>query len=298
MSMGHSELFHQHYQPLLFPSTEVMPPGCYRCPHNQARPEQADARSYRKCNWECVDAVEKAFTTSDNVAALVLEPKVQGAAGFLMHPAGYLKKAASIARNYGAKLILDEVMTGFGRTGSDFAFQSEDIQPDIIALAKGITGGTLPLAATLCREDIFEGFAGDLSKTFYHGHSYTGNPLGCAAAIASLDELQSDACVAARQQIEQGLQAIGQKFWSHANVGDVRQQGCILAIELVADTNTREAFPYQQRLGATICQQAAQNGLLTRPVGDVLLLMPPYSSTGEQIEEMGDTLFKATKTIL
>ncbi len=298
MSMGHSPLFHQSYQPLLFPSTEVMPPACYRCPYNQAAPEKADARTYRKCNWECVSKLEQAFESSCPPAALVLEPKVQGAAGFLMHPDGYLEKAGALAHEHGAKFILDEVMTGFGRTGRDFAFQHETIQPDIIALAKGISGGTLPLAATLCREDLFTGFSGALDKTFYHGHSYTGNPLGCAAAIASFEELQSDTCQTARTEIEAALAEVGQTFWQHPNVGDVRQQGCILAIELVADPATREAFPYEKRLGAAICQQATQRGLITRPVGDVLVLMPPYSSTPVQVAEMGDLLFQATNHVL
>lgn len=300
MSIGHSELFHRSYQPLLFSSSEVMPPACYRCPHNRAKPEKQDAREYRQCDWECVGHLEQAFEKNgeDHTAAFILEPKVQGAAGFLMHPKGYLKQAAKLTRDYGAKLLLDEVMTGFGRTGTDFAFQDEDVAPDIIALAKGITGGTIPLAATLCREDLFQGFSGNLNKTFYHGHSYTGNPLGCAAAIASLRELQSPSCVSLRQIIEASLKEIGQKFWQHPNVGDVRQEGCILAIELVADTQTRESFPYEKRLGAAICQHAAQRGLLTRPVADVLLLMPPYSSSPEQVERMGEILFEAITAVL
>ncbi|MEM1157654.1 MAG: adenosylmethionine--8-amino-7-oxononanoate transaminase [Verrucomicrobiota bacterium] len=300
MSMGHSKVFHKAYGSLLFPAIEVSSPASYRSPYNRAKPRPADARSYAETQGECLRELEQAFQQagSGKVAALVLEPRVQGAAGFLMHPHGYLKEAAAIAHQHGARLILDEVMTGFGRTGKDFAFQHENVQPDVIALAKGITSGTLPLAATLCREALFQGFSGDLSKTFYHGHSYSGNPLGCAAAIASWEELHTPECQSARREIENSLRAVGATFWQHPHVGDVRQEGCILAIELVAHTATRESFPYEQRIGAAICLEASRHGLLTRPVGDVLVLMPPYSTSGEQVLQMGEILLTATHTLL
>lgn len=304
MSMGHSELFHRTYRPLLFSSTEAMLPGCYRCPHNRARPEKADARSYRKCNWECIGELEQSLSGRDAheksspPAALVLEPRVQGPAGFVMHPDGYLKKAAELTRDHGARLILDEVMVGFGRTGALFAHQKENIEPDIIALAKGITNGTLPLAATLCRNEIFEGFGGEVTRTFFHGHSYTGNQLGCAAALASLEILESEASRQSREAIENALRKAGERFWSHPNTGDVRQEGCILAIELVKNPETREPFPYTDRIGAAICGEAESRGLITRPVADVLLLMPPYAASPEQVETMGTILLESLKTIL
>ncbi|MEM6885355.1 MAG: aminotransferase class III-fold pyridoxal phosphate-dependent enzyme, partial [Verrucomicrobiota bacterium] len=294
------KVFHQTYGSVLFPAIEVSSPASYRSIYNRAQPQKADARTYEENNGECLKELERAFELAGagKVAALVLEPRVQGAAGFLMHPHGYLQQAAAIAQKYGAKLILDEVMTGFGRTGKDFAFQHEEVQPDVIALAKGITSGTLPLAATLCREELFQGFSGDLSKTFYHGHSYNGNPLGCAAAIASFQELQTDTCRKAREEMARALGEVGQIFWQHRHVGDVRQEGCILAIELVEERKSRKAFPYEKRLGAAICLHAAQHGLLTRPVGDVLVLMPPYSTTPEEIHVMGDILFQATQDTL
>lgn len=304
MSMGHSDLFHHTYRPLLFPSSEAMLPGCYRCPFNRAQPEQADARTYRKCNWECIDELEQSLCGRNQQekavppAALVMEPRVQGPAGFVMHPEGYLKKAAGLARDHGARLILDEVMVGFGRTGSLFAHQKEEVEPDIIALAKGITNGTLPLAATLCRDDIFQGFGGEVTRTFFHGHSYTGNQLGCAAALASLDLLESDDCSQARRQIEIALEEVGARFWKHPKTGDVRREGCILAIEVVKDPETREAYPYPDRVGAAICKEAESRGLITRPVGDVLLLMPPYAATAEQIETMGKILMDSLLTVL
>jgi len=304
MSMGHSDLFHHTYRPLLFSSTEAMLPGCYRCPFNRAQPEQADARTYRKCNWECIDNLEQSLRgrnlqeKASPPAALVMEPRVQGPAGFVMHPEGYLKKAASLARDHGAHLILDEVMVGFGRTGTLFAYQKEDVEPDIIALAKGITNGTLPLAATLCREELFQGFGGEVTRTFFHGHSYTGNQLGCAAALASLDVLESEESSQARQEIQSSLETVGKRFWSHPNVGDVRREGCILAIEVVRDRSSRECFPYKDRVGARICAEAELRGLITRPVGDVLLLMPPYAASPEQVEEMGVILLQSLNKVL
>ncbi|MGF1677947.1 MAG: adenosylmethionine--8-amino-7-oxononanoate transaminase [Candidatus Methylacidiphilales bacterium] len=298
MSMGHSTGFHRPFESLLFPSTEVMSPGCYHCPYNRARPEKADARTYRQCSWECLDAVEKTFQSAgDTAAAFVLEPRVQGAAGFVMHPHGYLEKAAAVAQQSGALVVLDEVMTGFGRTGPDFAYQHEEVRPDVIALAKGLTGGTLPLAATLCRESLFSGFSNGLEKTFFHGHSYSGNALGCAAAMASWQELKTPESGSNRQYLNQTLAELSSLFWEHPHVGDVRQEGTILAIELVQDAATRTRFDPALRTGARVCQQAAQIGLLTRPVGDVLVLMPPYCTTSLEAERMVEALLQALKKI-
>ncbi|MEM6822216.1 MAG: adenosylmethionine--8-amino-7-oxononanoate transaminase [Verrucomicrobiota bacterium] len=297
MSMGNSKLFHRHYKSVLFPVSEVKAPSCYRCPHNKAIPQKEESRSCRKCQFECLDSVEKAFAEIQKEAAIfAIEPKVQGAAGFAMQPKGYLKKSTSIARQAGAKIVLDEVMTGFGRTGSTFAFQQEDLMPDVVALAKGLTGGTLPLAVTLCSQEIFNGFSGGVENTFFHGHSYTGNPLGCAVARASLSILESPESKKARKLIQSTLEEEKKVFWEHPHVGDVRQEGLILAVELVKDVETREPFPYEKRLGAAVCQEAAKHGLLTRPVGDVLVLMPPYSSTAEQVREMVTILSKSIET--
>jgi len=300
MSMGHSSQFHRTFGPLLFTSTEVLSPGCYRCPYNRAQPEKSDARVSRKCKWECVGELEKGLNGSDDdpdPAALVLEPRVQGPAGFVMHPDGYLKKARQLASDFGAHLVLDEVMVGMGRTGPLFAFQKESIQPDLIALAKGLTNGTLPLAATLCRENLYDGFGGKPERTFFHGHSYTGNQLGCAAALASLRLTLSGDSLAARQSIETVLTRVGQTFWAHPQVGDVRQEGCILAIELVQEFSTRQRFAPSLRLGARICEEASKRGLLTRPVGDVLVLMPPYCSTRTQVEDMGRILLESLNAV-
>ena len=193
-----------------------MSPYCYRCPFNRAKPERADAREYRQCHWECVGKVEQKFAArkkkGDPFAAFVFEPLIQGAAGMIPQPAGWLGRVAEIARGHGAQLIADEVMTAFGRATAGatslLACHQENVHPDYAALAKGLTGGYLPLAATLTTREVFEAFLGEYEefKTFFHGHSFTGNQLGAAAALASLEILESRASVAAaRGSLEQAL---------------------------------------------------------------------------------------------
>ncbi|MCE0483918.1 MAG: adenosylmethionine--8-amino-7-oxononanoate transaminase [Methylacidiphilales bacterium] len=302
MSAGHSPLFHQAYKPLLFETREVMSPACYRCPYNRAKPERgADARATRQCNWECVGKLNIALDElGEKASAFVLEPRVQGAAGMLMHPAGYLEKAAAACRERGVWLVLDEVMTGFGRTGTMFAYQQEEVVPDLVALAKGLTGGYLPVAATVTSREIFDAFLGDYSelKTFFHGHSYTGNALGCAAALASLKIFDSEKTLEGNQARQKKLAEGLSRFWSHPNVGDVRQEGMIGAIEIVRNFTTRERFPFGERIGHQICEAARKHGLLTRPIGDVLMLMPPYCSTDEQLAQMTEALWQGLQEVL
>jgi adenosylmethionine-8-amino-7-oxononanoate aminotransferase len=294
MSLSHSPTFHHHFQPVLFPTQKVMTPACYRCPFNRAKPEQADARSYRKCNFECASLAEEAIEQAgDRLAAWVLEPRVQGAAGMIMHPHGYAKRTAISARKVGAKVFFDEVLTAFGRTGTSLASHAEEVVPDVLALAKGLTGGYLPLAATLTTEEIFQSFSGDINRTFFHGHSYTANPLGCSAASASLDLLESSEEIKKRERLVQNLSTLSSTFWKHPYVGDVRQEGAILAIELVADRATRTPFQSEKRLGAKICHTARKFGLITRPIRDVLVLMPPYCTRPEELEKMVHALHLA-----
>lgn len=299
MSVGHSAVFHGAYREMLFRTVEVMPPACYRCPFNRACPEKADARLVRRCGWECVEQAGEALAAAgERAAGWVVEPRVQGAAGFFMHPHGYLERTAALAQAQGAMVILDEVMTGFGRTGSDFAFQAEAVRPDVVALAKGLTGGVLPLAATLTTERIFQGFGGGWERTFFHGHSYSGNPLGCAAARASLRVLGTVHDEAHRRRLAEVLGRVGADFWGHPHVGDVRQEGMILAVELVEDFASRRSFDPRRRVGAAVCARARAHGLLTRPVGDVLVLMPPYCVTEEEIGRMGWALRAALDEVL
>ncbi|HZR16414.1 MAG TPA: aminotransferase class III-fold pyridoxal phosphate-dependent enzyme [Verrucomicrobiae bacterium] len=326
VSLGHIDLFHKAYSPLLFKSDKVMAPYCYRCTFNRTKPERADARQYRKCNWECLAQLEQKCAIKrrggEPYAGFVFEPSMQGAAGMIPQPKGWLQRACGIARENGALLIADEVMTGFGRTGSAqtqstfaesndvpgsspplrpstrmsrvpvrsplFACHHEDVQPDLMALAKGLTGGYLPMAATLSSQAVFDSFLGEYEdfKTFFHGHSFTGNQLGAASALASLEMLQEPASTTARVQLENALtQQLGQ-LWQHPQVGDIRQAGLIAGIELVEDWKTRKPFDLRQRAGMRVCEAMARRGVLTRPVGNVVVLMPPYCTTEKQVKRM------------
>jgi adenosylmethionine---8-amino-7-oxononanoate aminotransferase len=316
VALGHIDLFHRSYAGLLFRTDQVMTPYCYRCPFNRARPERADAREYRKCHWECIGKVEQRFSTQKKkgnpYAALVVEPLIQGAAGMIPQPRGWLKRATDIARGHGALLIADEVMTGFGRTSifdselrtpnSEliFACHHAGVQPEFLCLAKGLTGGYLPMAATLTTQKIFNAFLGryDEFKTFFHGHSYTANQLGAAAALASLEILQSPESVRSRQALEKTLRQELQTLWSLPNVGDIRQVGLMAGIELVKNWRTREPFGLRERAGIRVCEAMAKGGVLTRPIGNVIVLMPPYCTTRAQARRMVTALRDGVKTAL
>jgi adenosylmethionine---8-amino-7-oxononanoate aminotransferase len=302
VALGHIDLFHKAYSGLLFKTDKIMAPYCYRCPYNRAKPERADAREYRKCNWECVGDLEKKFVRQKKkgnpYAAFVFEPLIQGAAGMIPQPSGWLTRAAEISRGHGALLIADEVMTGFGRTGSPpglFACQQEQVQPDFMGVAKGLTGGYLPMAATLTTQRIFDAFLGEYNefKTFFHGHSFTGNQLGAAAALVNLEILQSSASIRARRSLQRALQQELKTLWKLPNVGDIRQVGLVVGIELVKDWRTRRAFELRERAGIRVCEAMAKRGVLTRPIGNVVVLMPPYCTTQEQLKQMVSALKEA-----
>ena len=296
MSAGQSAGFHETFGPLLFRSEKVLSPGCYRCPYNRAAPEKGDARTYRKCGWECIGEVEKKLSeVGPQTAAFVIEPRVQGAAGMIMHPHGYLEKVAPLVREAGAKLIVDEVLTGFGRTGAMLASESEGIRPDLVALAKGLTGGMLPMGATLVRNEIVDGFRGAFERTFFHGHSYTGNPLGCAAASASLALFEEEGTLAKIARGGAALDAAAQAFWDLPQTGDIRREGMILAVELVRDRATREPFRTGERVAYRIGEIARRKGLLSRGLGGTLFLLPPYCSTDAEIVRMVTVLREATE---
>ena len=303
VSLGHIDLFHKKFSGLLFKTGKVMSPYCYRCPFNRAKPERADAREYRKCNWECVDLVEKKFSTQkkrdNSYAAFVFEPLMQGAAGMIPQPKTWLKQVLQIARDHGALLIADEVMTGFGRTGQAFACQHENVQPDFLCLAKGLTGGYLPMAATLTTQKIFDAFLGEYHefKTFFHGHSYTGNQLGAAASLASLEILQGKQSIHAQRILERNLRDELKSLWQLPNVGDIRQVGLVAGIELVKNWRTREPFDLRERAGLRVCEVMAKRGVLTRPIGNVIVLMPPYCTTKEQARKMIHSVFDSVREV-
>ena len=287
MSVGHSDSFHGVYQGLQFDSAEAMMPYCYRCPFNRAAPERRDAREYRKCGFECAREFQKTVDAcGDAFAGTAIEPLVQGSAGMVMHPHGYLAEVSKITKAAGGKLILDEVMTGFCRTGHPMAFHAEDCRPDAVALAKGMTAGYLPCAATLFTDELVSAFVGGPEKTFYHGHSYSGNQLGCAAARANLGLLKRPGFLEGLAKKIQTLSRASKIFWKHENVGDVRQSGMVLAVEIVEDWRTRRPFPKDLRMGWKISEAAKKFGLLTRPIGDVLVIMPPLSTSAKDIRRI------------
>ncbi|MBI5802149.1 MAG: aminotransferase class III-fold pyridoxal phosphate-dependent enzyme [Verrucomicrobia bacterium] len=331
VSLGHIDLFHKAHAGLLFKTDAVMSPYCYRCPFNRAKPERADARETRKCNWECVGKVEAkcaaARKRGNDYAAFVFEPLMQGAAGMIPQPAGWLKRVTDIARGHGALLVADEVMTGFGRTGGGESGKvrkreserdatarlptfppahfltgsaSQGVQPDFLALAKGLTGGYLPMAATLTTQAVFDAFLGEYAefKTFFHGHSFTGNQLGAAAGLASLELLTSKASVTARTQLEENLRRELKSLWSLPNVGDVRQVGMVAGVELVHDWRTREPFALDERAGIRVCEAMVRRGVLTRPIGSVVVLMPPYCTTAAQVRRMVGALYDSVEEVL
>jgi len=308
VSLGHIDLFHKAYGGMLFKTGSVMAPYCYRCPFNRAlrRPERGDARNWRECGWECVGRVERAFEKArrrgQRVSAWVMEPRMQGAAGMIAQPDGWVARTAALARHHGALVVADEVMTGFGRTGVGdpaaprlFACHHEGVQPDFLCVAKGLSGGYLPMAATLTHDAVFEAFLGEYEefRTFFHGHSFTGNQLGAAAARASLELLRDPAGVRRRAELEQSLAGELERLWDFPVVGDIRRVGLVAGIELVRDWRSRVPFELKERAGIRVCEAMARRGVLTRPVGNVIVLMPPYCTTKSQVRRMVGALAEA-----
>ncbi|MDU2064953.1 MAG: adenosylmethionine--8-amino-7-oxononanoate transaminase [Sporomusaceae bacterium] len=280
VSVGGIDLFHRVFQPLLFKPFSIPSPSCYHCKL---------AKSPETCQWECVKALEDLLADHHGeIAALVMEPLVQAAAGMLMARPGYLAKVRELTQRYEVLLIADEVATGFGRTGTLFACEQEGVTPDFMALSKGITGGYMPLAATVTTQAVFDAFLGDMAakKTFYHGHSYTANQLACAAALASLRIFKKDQVI---ENLPPKLAAIAEELTKIAaleHVGDARQCGMIAGIELMADSATKTPYAWDQTMGAKVCMKAREHGIFIRPVGDVIVFMPPLVSTVTEIRHM------------
>ena len=280
VSVGGIDTFHRSYGPLLFPTLKTHYPYCYRCHLGLAHPG---------CGLACLEELEDLLDRQGhNVAALIIEPLVQGAAGMITAPQGFLKGVESLCRKHEVLLIADEVAVGWGRTGTLFAVEREGVRPDLMALAKGITGGYLPLAATLATEAIYRGFLGDVEeeKTFFHGHTYTGNPLAARAALAALEIFEKDRTLETLpgkiRRLEQGLRT----FREREHVGDVRQCGFLAGIELVEDRETKRPYPPGRRVGIRTALAARKYGLVIRPLGDVIVLMPPLVVTPEEIDRM------------
>ncbi|MGE5218316.1 MAG: aspartate aminotransferase family protein, partial [Chloroflexota bacterium] len=292
MSMGYSETFHRFYKSLLFPVLRLTPPHFFR--YYQGKGE-ADALG------EAIKEAEiKLGENRRTLAALVMEPLMQGAAGMWSHPVGYVRALSEICRQHGILFILDEVATGFGRTGRMFACEHAGVSPDILCLAKGITGGYLPLAATLTTEEIFAAFLGEYKefKTFFHGHTYTGNPLGCAAAIANLELFERDDVLDKMQPRIAYMQSrLQNDFLVLPQVSDVRQWGYMIGIELVEDKTTRKSYAPERRMGHKVVLEARKRSVMVRPLGDIVVLMPPLTITDDELTALFDVVYDSINAV-
>jgi len=287
VSVGGIDLFHKIYKPLLFNTYKIESPYCYRC---------AFGKTFPACKHACIASAEAVFRRfHEETAALIIEPHVQGAAGMLVQPTGYMAKIRKLCDKYNILLIADEVATGFGRTGTFFACEHENVSPDIMCVAKGITGGYLPLAATLTTEEIYRNFLGEYKefRTFFHGHTYTGNPLACAAAIANITIMQKERLLFKLQKKIDLLSHELEPFKKLNHVGEVRQKGLMVGIELVKDKQTKESYPLETKMGILVTHACRKKGLIIRPLGSVIVLMPPLTITSKELRLMVRTVYSA-----
>jgi adenosylmethionine-8-amino-7-oxononanoate aminotransferase len=283
VSLGGIELFHSRFRPLLFEVVRAPSPSFYRRP---------PGKTLQEAEREFIETFDRLISShADQLAAVVMEPGMQGAGGMITYPDGFLRHVREVTRRHDILLILDEVAMGIGRSGAMFAAERESVIPDFVCAAKGLTGGYLPLAATLTTERVYEAFLGqpEEGRTFFHGHTYTGNALGCAAALAVLDIFQ-------REEVLEKLPAKIEKLSTElerlrelpdcgdGGVGDIRQYGLAAGVELVADRASRRPFDAARRVGMRVCRLARERGVFLRPLGDVIVLMPPLSIDEDEIQ--------------
>jgi adenosylmethionine-8-amino-7-oxononanoate aminotransferase len=286
VSVGGIPLFHEIYRPLLFDTLEAPAPYCYRCQHRE------------DCGQQCLTRLtELVAAHQQELAAVIVEPVMQGAAGMIPQPPGFLAQVRDVTRRHDVLLIADEVAVGFGRTGRMFACEHEGVSPDLLCLAKGITGGYLPLAATLATDEVYGAFLGKFEdfKAFFHGHTYTGNPLGAAVGLASLDIFHKDQVLESLPPKIELLTTRLQEMAAHPHVGDIRQRGLMVGLELVADKATRDPFPLNRRAGHQVILAARQLGAILRPLGDVVVLMPPLCITLQELNHLCDLTLEAIR---
>ena len=277
VSVGGTGPFRDVYAPLLFEPLRIPNPYAYRCSRCAGEPACTDA---------CIDVLDTLLAErGDEVAAVIIEPRVQGAGGMIVAPDGHLARVRRACDAHDVLLIADEVATGFGKTGAMFACGLEDVTPDLMVLGKGITGGYLPLSATVATEQLYEAFydADDAQKLF-HGHTYAGNPICCAAALASLDVFEEEAVLPrVRDRAELLATLLAERFAEHPHVGEVRQQGLMVGLELVRDRESRDPFPTSDAIGWRACLAARDLGVFVRPLGDVIVLAPPLSIEEDEL---------------
>ena len=293
MSVGGIAIYHEVYAPLLFPTIMAPSPYCYRCPLSP----EGDCES---CGLLCLKELERLMELhAHELAGLVIEPSVQGAGGMIVQPAGFVQAVRELCDRFDVLMIADEVAVGFGRTGAMFACGKEGVTPDIMAVSKGISAGYLPLAATLTTKKVYDAFIGSYAelKTFFHGHTFTGNPIACAAALASLDIFEKERLLESLvPKIAYLKERLGELL-DLPHVGDVRQEGMIGGIELVADKKTRLPYPWEERVGVKVCLEARKHGLFLRPLGNVIVVFPPLSVSMEELALLMDGIEASIKGI-
>lgn len=280
VSVGGVARFHEMFRPLLFDVIRLLAPDTYRLPNGVTRETASE---------HYLGQMERAIAEHHaELAAVVIEPLVQAAAGMLTHPPGFLAGVREITRRYGVLLIADEVAVGMGRTGTMFACEQEQVTPDLLCLAKGLTGGYLPLAATLATDEIWRAFLGkyEESRTFFHGHTYGGNPLGAAVALATLDVFEEEQTLAAMQPKVERLAEHLARIARHSQVGDVRQRGLMAGIEMVRDKAAKEPYPWSEQRGIRACRHALTHGVWLRPLGNVVVILPPLAITLEELDRI------------
>ncbi len=291
VSVGGIDLFHKVYGPLLFKSYKSPSPYCYRCPLRH-KPET--------CGMACLDVFEENVRKHKNeLCAVVMEPAVQGAAGMIVQPDGFLKAVRRITKEHGILLIADEVAVGFGRTGDMFACGGARIVPDFLCMAKGITAGYLPLAATMTTDEIFSGFLGEFDdfKTFFHGHTYTGNPVACAVALENLKLYETERLIEQVRLKAAVLKKRLKAFKALPHVGEVRQKGMMIGIELVKSTKTRRPYAPGEKIGHRVILEARRRGVAIRPLGDVIVLMPPLAIEPDVLDTLVNVTYDSIRAV-
>jgi len=287
MSVSGASPFNERFAPLLFRTYRAPSPYCYRCP---------EGREPENCAVECARPLGRLLEKHGReIAGIILEPLLMAAGGMIIYPPAYLDRAGELARKHGVHLILDEVATGFGRTGKMFACEHAQVQPDFLCLSKGITSGALPLGATLTTESIYRAFYADYAqrKTFYHGHTFTANPVACAAALASLRVFEEEDTLArARRLLPQFRDGL-ERFRSLPIVGDVRQIGLIGAVELVKDRRTKEPFGVRERVGLKVYREGLKRNLVLRPLEHIVYLFLPLCVREGELRFILDNTYAA-----
>jgi adenosylmethionine-8-amino-7-oxononanoate aminotransferase len=292
LSVCGMDLFREKFEPVLPQNIEVQGPDCLRCPFGLKR---------ESCNAECFDSMEQAIENNrESAAGVIIEPLVQGAAGMNMYPPVYLKKLEEACKASGVHVIYDEVAVGFGRTGSLFVSEHHGLNPDFLCLSKGITSGYLPLAATMTTDEIYQAFYGDYEsfKLFIHSHSYSANPLACAAANATLDLLTEAGFMGSLKPKIESMREQGEQLRVLPWCGEFRQTGMIAAVELVRNRMTLEAFPIEQRVGHQIFLEGLKRELYLRPLGNVVYFIPPLVIEPDQIETMINAAHESITAVL